>query len=239
MLEINKLSVYYDQAQALNNISLEVNKGELVILIGGNGAGKTTTLKTISGLLKPQSGSLTFKGVKLDTKRPSDITRLGIVQCPEGRQLFPEMSVLDNLQAGAYVRTNKKAVTEDLEWVFQVFPRLKERKNQKAGTLSGGEQQMLAIGRSLMAKPELFMLDEPSLGLAPKLVNQIADIIKELRQAYTILLVEQNARMALDLATRGYVLRTGQVLLEGSASELKDEQHIKNAYLASGEIKES
>ena len=210
MLKIREIDVYYGAIHALKNLSLEVAEGSIVTLIGANGAGKTTTLKSISGILRPSSGSILFKGQELLKMAPEKIVALGISQVPEGRRVFQEMSVLENLEMGAYLRSDKKGIQEDMENVFSRFPRLKERRKQSAGTLSGGEQQMLAIGRALMARPQLLLMDEPSMGLAPLLVVEIFNIIKDINsRGTTILLVEQNANMALSIADQAYVIETG------------------------------
>ena len=234
MLKIERLHVAYGGIQALRGISMEVPDGQIVTLIGANGAGKSTTLRTITGLVKAQSGSVQWNGEEL-LGRPIDrIINAGIAMSPEGRRVFPDMSVLENLKIGAYLRKDKAEIEKDIQWVYELFPRLKERSWQLAGTLSGGEQQMLAMGRALMSDPKLLMLDEPSMGLAPILVEQIFDIIRELNQAgSTILLVEQNAQMALSVAHRGYVLETGRVTLTGQGRELLADEAVKKAYLGS------
>lgn len=232
MLKIEGIDVFYGAIHALKSLSLEVDQGSIVSLIGANGAGKTTTLKTISGLLRPKSGRITFKGVDITRVAPEKIVGLGISQVPEGRRVFATMSVLENLEMGAYLRRDKKAVESDLEGVFSRFPRLLERKKQLAGTLSGGEQQMLAIGRALMARPELMLMDEPSMGLAPLLVKEIFEIIRDINsRGTTILLVEQNAHMALSIANKAYVIETGEIVLEGTAEELMNSEDVKKAYL--------
>lgn len=232
MLEIKDIDVYYGAIHALKGLSLNVQEGSIVTLIGANGAGKTTTLKTISGLLRPRSGSVIFKGVPINKVAPEKIVGLGISQVPEGRRVFAAMSVLENLEMGAYLRKDKKSIGEDMENVFSRFPRLKERRKQLAGTLSGGEQQMLAIGRALMARPQLLLMDEPSMGLAPLLVKEIFEIIKVINeQGTTVLLVEQNARMALSIADQAYVIETGEIVLYGSATELLESEAVKKAYL--------
>ncbi len=232
MLKVNNVDVYYGAIHALKGLSLDVELGNIVTLIGANGAGKTTTLKTISGLLRPKNGSIMFKGKDLTKIPPEKIVGLGISQVPEGRRVFSTMSVLENLEMGAYLRTDKKEKQNDLENIFTRFPRLKERRKQLAGTLSGGEQQMLAIGRALMARPELLLMDEPSMGLAPLLVKEIFAIIKDINEkGTTILLVEQNAHMALSVADKAYVLETGKIVLEGSAQELMHSEAVKKAYL--------
>jgi len=232
LLEISGVDAFYGRVQALHSVSLIVDKSEIVALIGSNGAGKTTTLRTISGLMHPGSGTITFDGKDI-TKTPAHkIVNLGICQSPEGRRLFPRMQVVDNLQMGAYTRTDKPGIQEDMERVFTLFPRLKEREHQLAGTLSGGEQQMLAVGRALMSRPKLLMLDEPSLGLAPILADVIFKTIQEINAAGTpILLVEQNAVRALEVAHRGYVLETGNVVQKGTGKELLNSPDVQRAYL--------
>lgn len=232
MLKIDSISVRYGNVEALHNLSLEVREGEMVTLIGANGAGKTTTLKTLSGLLRPYSGRIEYMGRRIDGLSPAEIVKAGISQCPEGRMMWPEMTVLENLEMGAYVRRDKKTIKEDLERVYTHFPILKERSRQLAGSLSGGEQQMLAMGRALMSRPKLFLLDEPSLGLAPLLVQKTASIIKEIHQeGTTIFLVEQNAYLALKMCDRGYVLETGKVVLQGKTEDLLRDERVKRAYL--------
>jgi branched-chain amino acid transport system ATP-binding protein len=231
MLRVSDIHVYYDAIHALKGVSFSVERGELVTLLGANGAGKTTTLKTLSGLLRPQSGAVELEGDSLETLEPHEIVRRGVAHVPEGRKIFPRFTVLENLQIGGYTRA-KGALGPEFEFVFEMFPRLKERQKQYAGTLSGGEQQMLAIGRALMAKPKLLLLDEPSMGLAPKIVEQILETIRSINKAgVTVLLVEQNAAMALAISHRGYVLETGSVILEGSASELAGNDLVRQAYL--------
>ncbi|MBI5052063.1 MAG: ABC transporter ATP-binding protein [Chloroflexi bacterium] len=232
MLELKDVHTYYGNIHALKGISLNVQKGEIVTLIGSNGAGKTTTLRTIQGLLHARHGSIRLEGEEL-TKIPAhQVTMRGVSQSPEGRLIFPRMTVLENLEMGAFTRKDKDGIKSDLERVFTVFPRLKERIKQTGGTLSGGEQQMLAIGRALMANPRVLLLDEPSMGLAPILVEQIFNIIGELnKQGTTILLVEQNARMALSIAHRGYVLQTGTIRLQGSATNLQEDDEVRKTYL--------
>lgn len=231
MLEVKDVHTYYGNIQALKGVSLRVNEGEVVTLIGSNGAGKTTTLRTIQGLLRPRQGSLLFEGSSLESLSTQAIVRLGISQSPEGRLIFPRMTVLENLEMGAFSRRDL-GIKSDKERVLNLFPRLRERINQKGGTLSGGEQQMLAIARALMARPRLLLLDEPSMGLAPMLVTQIFSIIRDINaQGTTILLVEQNARMALTVAHRGYVLQTGQVVVQGSATDLQSNEMVRKAYL--------
>jgi len=232
MLELKDVHTYYGNIHALKGISLNVQKGEIVTLIGSNGAGKTTTLRTIQGLIHARHGSITLEGEEL-TKIPAhEVTMRGVSQSPEGRLIFPRMTVLENLEMGAFTRKDADGIKRDLERVFNVFPRLKERSKQTGGTLSGGEQQMLAIGRALMANPRVLLLDEPSMGLAPILVEQIFNIIGELnKQGTTILLVEQNARMALSIAHRGYVLQTGAIRLQGSAKNLQEDDEVRKTYL--------
>lgn len=232
MLVLEDIHVYYGAIHALKGISFNVEQGEIVTLIGSNGAGKSTSLKTISGLLRPKQGAITFKGENLATIPPQMIVSKGISQVPEGRRIFANMTVIENLELGAYLRKDKAGIKKDMEQVFETFPRLLERKSQVAGTLSGGEQQMLAMGRALMSRPQLMLLDEPSMGLAPILVKQIFGIIKEINESgTTILLVEQNAHMALSIAHRAYVLETGKIVLSGSAKELAASEEIRKAYL--------
>jgi len=232
MLELRDVHTYYGNIHALKGISFTVDDGEVVTLIGANGAGKSTTLRTIQGLNRPRSGTVVLNGIALE-KMPTDkIVEQGVSQAPEGRQIFPRMTVLENLEMGAYQRKDKDGIQKDLARVFELFPRLKERIKQNGGTLSGGEQQMLAMGRAMMARPKVLMLDEPSMGLAPILVEQIFEIIKEINaQGSTILLVEQNAMMALSVANRGYVLETGNIVLSGSAEELKNNKQVQDTYL--------
>lgn len=233
LLELENVHTYYGHVHALKGISLKVDEGEIVTLIGANGAGKTTILRTISGLVRPRQGRIVFDGRVINNVPAHQIVYLGISHAPEGRKVFTTLTVEENLMMGAYSRGNdKQGIEEAKERVFRLFPRLKERRKQLAGTLSGGEQQMLAIGRALMAKPKLLMLDEPSLGLAPMLVQAIFDTIEEInRQGTTILLVEQNARAALRLAHRGYVLETGRIVLSGTAKELMQDERVRKAYL--------
>ena len=232
MLELKNVHTYYGNIHALKGISLVVNKGEVVTLIGSNGAGKTTTLRTIQGILRPREGSILLEGEELTKLPPHEIVRRGVSQSPEGRLIFARMSVKENLEMGAYQRNDKPGIAEDMEKVFKLFPRLKERIGQRGGTLSGGEQQMLSMGRALMARPRVMLLDEPSMGLAPILVDQIFDIIRELHsEGVTILLVEQNARLALSVADRGYVLETGEMALSGPAKDLLHDPSVKAAYL--------
>lgn len=232
MLEIKDLKVSYGMIQAIKGISFEVNKGEVIALIGANGAGKTTILHTITGLLNADSGSVTYEGKDITRMPGHKIVSMGIAHVPEGRRVFANMTVLQNLKLGAYTRKDKAEIAETLEMVYTRFPRLKERKNQLAGTLSGGEQQMLAMGRALMSHPQIILMDEPSMGLSPIFVNEIFDIIEEVsKSGTTVLLVEQNAKKALSIADRAYVLETGSIVLDGKASELLDNDSIKKAYL--------
>lgn len=232
MLKISDLHVSYGGINALRGINLEVPDGKIVTLIGANGAGKSTTLRTISGLVKASSGSVRYDGTELLGLPIYKILELGIAMVPEGRRVFTNLTVLENLKVGAYLRKDKAEIDKDMQWVFELFPRLKEREWQLAGTLSGGEQQMLAVGRALMSRPKLMMMDEPSLGLAPLVVKGIFDIIKEINhQGVTVLLIEQNANMALKTADIGYVLETGQITLTGSGAELLSNEAVKRAYL--------
>ena len=232
LLELQGVDAFYGRVQALHGVSIAVEQSEIVALIGSNGAGKTTTLRTISGLMHPANGSISFDGTDITKTAAHKIVGLGICQSPEGRRLFPRMQVIDNLQMGAYTRTDKPGIQQDMERVFDLFPRLKERSTQLAGTLSGGEQQMLAMGRAMMSRPKLLMLDEPSLGLAPILVDAIFRTIQEINAAGTpILLVEQNAVRALEVAHRGYVLETGNVVQKGSGKELLNSPDVQRAYL--------
>ncbi|WP_102493410.1 ABC transporter ATP-binding protein [Selenomonas felix] len=232
MLRIADLNVYYGAIHALKGISLEVHQGEIVTLIGANGAGKSTTLRTISGLIAPKSGAVDFEGQGIAGLGAHDIVRRGISQVPEGRRIFADMTVLENLELGAFIRNDKDGIASDMEMVFTRFPRLKERISQQAGTLSGGEQQMLAMGRALMSRPRLLLLDEPSMGLAPLLIKEIFSIIVDINKAgTTILLVEQNANMALSIANRAYVLETGRITLSGSAKDLAASEEVRKAYL--------
>ncbi|MEO8745456.1 MAG: ABC transporter ATP-binding protein [Candidatus Dormiibacterota bacterium] len=232
LLEVSGIDVFYGRVQAVRGESLEVDAGEVVALIGSNGAGKTTTLRTISGLLHPTRGTIKFDGQDITHMQPQKIVGLGICQSPEGRRLFARMSVLDNLRMGAYTRKNSAEIKSDMERVFELFPRLKERLHQVAGTLSGGEQQMVAMGRALMAKPKLLMLDEPSLGLAPILVETIFSIVREINsQGTPVLLVEQNAHKALEVAHRAYVLETGVIVQCGTGKELLESEEVQKAYL--------
>ncbi|EPR30156.1 Branched-chain amino acid transport ATP-binding protein livF [Geobacillus sp. WSUCF1] len=232
MLKVDGIDVFYGNIHALKGVSLEVNKGEIVTLIGANGAGKTTLLKTISGLLRPKNGDIVYEGASIAGKAAQTIVKQGISHVPEGRRVFANMTVEENLELGAFLRKDKEGIQQDFAKVFQLFPRLEERRKQLAGTLSGGEQQMLAIGRALMARPKLLLLDEPSMGLAPLLVKTIFRIIQEINESgTTILLVEQNAHMALSIAHRAYVLESGRVVLSGTASELQASEQVKQAYL--------
>jgi branched-chain amino acid transport system ATP-binding protein len=236
MLEVDDIHTYYGNIHALKGVTLSVDTGEIVTLIGANGAGKSTTLNTISGLLKPREGQVRLEGEVLNDLPPHHVVSRGISQAPEGRKIFSRLTVMENLEMGAFARNDKSGIRQDMERVFDLFPRLKERARQVGGTLSGGEQQMLAIGRALMARPRLFLLDEPSMGLAPILVQEIFEIIRDInQQGTTILLVEQNANMALQVAHRGYVLETGRVALEGSALELRENPQVKAVYLGEGE----
>ena len=232
MLKIENLQVHYGGIQALRGISLEVPDGKIVTLIGANGAGKSTTLRTITGLVKASSGSIQWNGQELLGKSIDKIVSSGIAMSPEGRRVFPDLTVLENLKIGAYLRTGKPEIAKDIEWVYSLFPRLQERSWQLAGTLSGGEQQMLAVGRALMSRPKLLLLDEPSLGLAPLVVQDIFTIIREInRQGVTVLLIEQNANMALKIADIAYVLETGNITITGTGAELLANEKVKEAYL--------
>jgi len=232
LLKVTDIQTAYGKIEAIRGISFYVNQGEIVTLIGANGAGKSTTLKTVSGLLVPKTGTIEFKGTNIAGTPAHLVTRKRIIQVPEGRRIFSRMTVMENLEMGAFLRKDKEEIKKDLEEVFELFPRLKERVAQKGGTLSGGEQQMLAMGRAMMAQPELLMLDEPSMGLAPVVVEQIFDTIVKLNKAgITILLVEQNAQMALSIADRGYVLETGQITLEGPGHELLVNDQVRKSYL--------
>lgn len=232
MLKIDNLVVSYGGIEALKGISLEVEDGKIVAVVGANGAGKSTMLRAIMGLIKSKSGNITYLGAHLLTLKTQDIVSKGITLVPEGRRVFANLSVLENLKMGAFVRTNDKAIKDDLEWVYNIFPKLKERAWQLGGTLSGGEQQMLAIGRALMAKPKLMMMDEPSLGLAPLIIKDVFRIIKEMNKlGVTILLIEQNANAALHIADKGYVIETGRIILTGSGKELLANEGVKKAYL--------
>lgn len=232
MLEIRDLQVYYGMIQAIKGISLDVNEGEVIALIGANGAGKTTTLHTITGLLKPKAGSVMFNGVDITKVPAHKIVSMGMAHVPEGRRVFAQLSVLQNLRLGAYTRNDKAEIEESLANVYKRFPRLEERKNQMAGTLSGGEQQMLAMGRALMSRPKIILMDEPSMGLSPIFVNEIFNIIKDVSaDGVTVLLVEQNAKKALSISDRAYVLETGSITVDGDAKELMNNDAIKKAYL--------
>jgi branched-chain amino acid transport system ATP-binding protein len=232
ILELDGVHTYYGAIHALKGVSLEVRAGEIVTLIGANGAGKSTTLRSINGLSHPRQGTIRFQGRDITNAAPHDVVKLGIAQSPEGRRLFPRMTVMENLEMGAFQREDRSTFQEDLERVFELFPRLYERRTQKAGTMSGGEQQMCAMGRALMARPKLLMLDEPSMGLAPIFVERIFEIVREINQQGTpVLLVEQNALMALDAAHRGYVLETGRIALAGPASELRENEQVRRTYL--------
>ena len=232
LLELDNVKTYYGNIRALKGISIQVAEGEIVCLIGGNGAGKSTTLMTISGVLTPVDGDVRYQGQSIVSVRPDNIVQMGICQVPEGRMIFPLLTVMENLDLGAYLRKDKNGIKEDFEKVFALFPVLRDRSNQAGGTLSGGEQQMLAIGRALMARPKLLLLDEPSLGLAPILVDTIFEIIREInKQGTTILLVEQNAQLALQFSHRGYVIETGEIALADTSAELLNNDQVKKAYL--------
>jgi branched-chain amino acid transport system ATP-binding protein len=232
LLELDDIHTYYGRIEAVKGVSLEVHEGEIVTLIGANGAGKSTTLRSIQGINRPKRGSVRFDGRDLRDAAPHEIVKMGIAQSPEGRRLFPRMSVRENLEMGAFQRDDRSAIEDDIQHVYSLFPRLQERRAQKAGTLSGGEQQMCAIGRALMARPRLLLLDEPSMGLAPILVDKIFEIIQQINQdGTTILLVEQNARTALQIADRGYVLETGRVALSDTAASLANNERVRKAYL--------
>ena len=232
ILNVDDIHTYYGSIHALKGISIQVREGEIVTLIGANGAGKSTTLRSINGLNRPRKGTITFKGKNITSEAPHNIVAMGVAQSPEGRKLFPRMSVLENLEMGAFQRTDRSEIREDLDRVYELFPRLNERKAQKAGTLSGGEQQMVAMGRALMARPQLLMLDEPSMGLAPIFVEKIFEIVVEINQQGTpILLVEQNALMALDVANRGYVMETGHIAISDDANVLAKNEQVRKAYL--------
>jgi len=232
LLNIKDVSVHYRKVAAVKNISIEVEEGEIVTLIGANGAGKSTTLRAISGLKHPTTGEIWFDGQRIERLPPERINKLGIAQVPEGRRVFPEMTVMENLEMGAFLRRDTDGINRDLEGVFTHFPVLRERRKQSAGTLSGGEQQMLAMGRALMSDPKLLLMDEPSLGLSPIMCQEIAKIIKEIhKEGRTIVLVEQNARLALSLAQKGYVLETGSIVLEGDAKDLRENEEVKKTYL--------
>lgn len=232
MLEVNNLQVYYGVIQAIKNVSFSVNEGEVIALIGANGAGKTTILHTITGLITPKNGEVLYEGVNLQKMPAHKIVSLGMAHVPEGRRVFSQLSVYENLLMGAYTRNDKAEIDDTLEKVYTRFPRLKERRNQAAGTLSGGEQQMLAMGRALMSKPKIILMDEPSMGLSPILVEEVFDIISSIsKSGTTVLLVEQNAKKALSISDRAYVLETGNVVLEGDAKELMNNESVKKAYL--------
>ena len=233
MLKLTNINTFYGNIQALKNLSLEINEGEIITLIGANGAGKTSTLMSISGVVSPRSGEITFDGTPIHTLSPEKIVKMGLCQVPEGRRIFPQLTVLENLDMGAYLRNDKAGIKQDLEYVMDLFPILKERKNQAGGTLSGGEQQMLAISRALMTRPRLLLLDEPSLGLAPLIIRQIFDIIKRINKenGTTIFLVEQNANLALKSAHRGYVMENGVVTLADTSENLLANDDVKKAYL--------
>lgn len=232
MLKIDNLNVYYGAIHALKGVSLDVEQGEIVTLIGANGAGKSTLLKTLSGLLKPKEGSIEYLGKSIAGKAAQGIVKSGISHVPEGRRVFSNMTVEENIELGAFIRNDSAGIKKDFEKVYETFPRLLERRKQLAGTLSGGEQQMLAIGRAIMAKPKLLLLDEPSMGLAPLMVKTIFRVVEEInKEGTTILLVEQNANMALSIANRGYVIETGRVILSGTAAELQESEEVKLAYL--------
>ncbi|MBT8762403.1 ABC transporter ATP-binding protein [Desulfohalobiaceae bacterium Ax17] len=233
MLKLRNINTFYGNIQALHDVSLEVKQGEIITLIGANGAGKTTTLMSICGVVPPRSGEIIFEGRPIHNMSTDQIVALGIVQVPEGRLIFPYMTVMENLDMGAYLRKDKDGIKKDLEYIFELFPILAQRRNQQGGTLSGGEQQMLAISRALMARPRLLLLDEPSLGLAPLVIKQIFEIIKKINRESntTIFLVEQNAHQALKIAHRGYVMENGRITLEDSASNLLDNEEVKKAYL--------
>jgi len=235
LLELRDVHTYYGAIHALRGISVDVEEGEIVTLIGSNGAGKSTTLRTISGLLRPRHGEIRLRGERIDGRRPHEIVELGVCQSPEGRRVFARMSVQENLEMGAFARRDRTGLAAEYDRVYELFPRLLERREQKAGTLSGGEQQMLAIGRALMAAPRVLLLDEPSMGLAPILVEQIFSIIKTINeQGTTVLLVEQNALMALGIARRGYILQTGEVVLSDVADRLRQNEAVRKAYLGEG-----
>ena len=232
MLEVKNLDVHYGVIQGVRNVSFEVNQGEVVSLIGANGAGKTSILRTISGLVRPSNGTITFEGKEIQKTPAQKIVASGLSQVPEGRHVFPGLSVLENLEMGAFLRKNREENAQNLKHVFQRFPRLEERKTQDAATLSGGEQQMLAMGRALMSQPKLLLLDEPSMGLAPIFIQEIFEIIKDIqKQGTTVLLIEQNANIALSIADRGYVLETGKVILSGTGKELLASDEVRKAYL--------
>jgi branched-chain amino acid transport system ATP-binding protein len=232
LLQVDDIHTYYGSIHALKGVSLDVRQGEIVTLIGANGAGKSTTLRSINGLNHPRNGRIRFQGRDITDEAPHNVVKMGVAQSPEGRKLFPRMSVYENLEMGAFQREDRAAIREDVERVYSLFPRLAERKAQKAGTLSGGEQQMVAMGRALMARPKLLMLDEPSMGLAPIFVEKIFEIVKEINeQGTTVLLVEQNALMALDVANRGYVMETGKIALTDDAKALRQNEQVRKTYL--------
>jgi len=233
MLRLNNVNTFYGNIQALHDVNLEVEEGEIVALLGANGAGKTTTLMTISGIVPPQTGEIYYNKTPLHLMKPDEIVKLGVCQVPEGRHIFPHLSVSENIDLGAFLRRDKEQIRKDIEYVYDLFPQLAERKNQMGETLSGGEQQMLAISRALLSKPKVLLLDEPSLGLAPIIVRQIFDIIRQINSESktTILLVEQNANLALQIANKGYVMETGKIRLSGDAKELLNNDDIKKAYL--------
>ena len=236
VLELKDVHTYYGSIHALKSVSLDVNEGEIVTLIGANGAGKTTTLRSIMQINRARSGRIAFEGKDITSTPPHQIVKRGIAQSPEGRRLFPRMTVVENLEMGAFQRTDRGGIREDMDRVFTLFPRLAERRSQKAGTMSGGEQQMLAIGRALMARPRLLLLDEPSMGLAPVLVERIFETVVEVnKQGTTILLVEQNALMALEVASRGYVLETGKIALADTAANLRENEQVRKTYLGEGD----
>lgn len=232
MLRLNEVDTFYGPSQVLNKVSLEVNKGEIVCLLGANAAGKTTTMKTIFGLVRPRKGTIEFEEQSIERKLPGDIVRLGMALVPEARRIFPRMTVLENLEMGAFIRNNRREIQQDIDHVCQIFPRIKERLKQIAGTMSGGEQQMLAMGRALMSRPRMICMDEPSMGLSPILVETVFDTVKRIRsEGVTIFLVEQNASMALSLADRGYVLQTGKIVLSDTAANLLTNDLVRQAYL--------
>ncbi len=232
LLDVKEITVHYHKVSAIEDVSIDVKEGDIVTLIGSNGAGKSTTLRAISGLEHPTTGEIWFDGQRIDRVAPEKINKAGIAQVPEGRRVFPYMTVMENLEMGAFLRRDTNAMNTDLEEVFKHFPVLKERQKQSAGTLSGGEQQMLAIGRALMSKPRLLLMDEPSLGLSPLLCLEIARIIRDIHEeGRTIVLVEQNARLALNLAQKGYVLETGKIVLKGEAGDLRENEQVRKAYL--------
>lgn len=235
MLRLTSVDAYYGPSQVLKKVTLEINQGEIVCLLGANAAGKTTTMKTIFGLLHPRKGAIEFEGKHIEQMLPGDIVRLGMALVPEARRIFPRMTVLENLEMGAFIRKNRKEINEDIDHVCQIFPRIKERLKQVAGTMSGGEQQMLAMGRALMSRPRLICMDEPSMGLSPLLVETVFNTITRIRnEGTTVFLVEQNASMALSLADRGYVLQTGKIVLNDTAQKLLDNDLVRQAYLGGG-----